>query len=605
MKEEKGSTRSGADEAFQRAFARHRSGDRAGAEEGYRAILARTPGHARTTHFLGVLKHEGGEGKEAVALLRRAARLDPENAMYHSNLGVALDRIGMRDEAINAYRRALKIQPNFPDAHLNLGVSLLSRRRPREALACFRKAIELKPDYTDAYYNLGNLLKDLSRLEEAAGCYRKALSIDPNHGEARYNLGISLKTLGRLDAAQECFQEVLRKRPGYGKAIAAQTDALMRMGRFDEAYRMIQPLVARGARDPETLVAYAQMAGRFDYRTEAIGLLQTALGRGIQDPHQRRQILFLLGRLHDDMGDVDRAFDNYRRGNAMVRGAFNPRAYKNHIDRLMTVYRELRSQPPPVAGNRSTLPVFVVGMPRSGTTLVEQILSSHPEVHGAGELQDLGLMIQKMPAILGTNLAYPDCLDRLTQTVVDRLAGDYLKRLRTFSADASRVTDKMPQNFLHLGLIRQLFPAGRIIHCTRDPRDTGLSIYFQNFSDGLGYAFDLRTIGVFYRQYRRMMHFWKSVMAVPTLDVRYEELVSDPEAVSRRMIDFVGLDWDDRCLRFHETERSVVTSSFQQVREPIYKGSVGRWKRYKTYIRPLIETIDNSPCNMAETHVSQ
>ncbi len=592
MKDKKGSTVSGADQAFQRAFARHRSGDRAGAEEGYRAILVHTPEHARTIHFLGLLKHEAGEGKEAVALLRRAVRLDPENAMYLSNLGVALDRIGMREEAIAAYHRALKIQPDFPDAHLNLGVSFLSRRQPREALACFRKAIELKPDYTNAHYNLGNLLKDLSRLEEAAGCYRKALSFDPNHQEARYNLGISLKTLGRLDAAQGCFQEVLRNRPGYGKAAAAQADVLMRMGRFDDAYRMIQPMVARGDRDPETLVAYAQMAGRFDYRTEAIDLLETALRLGIQDPHQQRQILFLLGRLHDDLGEVDRAFDHYRRGNALVRGAFNPQAYKKHIDRLMTVYREVRSMPLPVANNRSPLPVFIVGMPRSGTTLVEQILSSHPEVYGAGELQDLGLMLQRMPALLETNIGYPDCLERLTQTAVDKLAGQYLHRLRSFSADASRVTDKMPQNFLHLGLIRKLFPAARIIHCTRDPRDTGLSIYFQNFSDGLGYAFDLRTIGVFYRQYRRMMHFWKSEMEIPTLDVRYEELVSDPEAVSRRMISFVDLGWDDRCLRFHETERSVVTSSFQQVREPIYHRSVGRWKRYASHLKPLIDLID-------------
>ena len=593
MTEMDASTGSGADADFQRAFARHRSGDRAGAEREYRAILKQTPDHARTLHFYGVLKHEGGEGKQAVELIGRAVRLDPENAMYHSNLGVALDRIGKREEAVSAYRKALEIQPSFPDAHLNLGVSYLSRRKPRESMACFRKAIELKPDYTDAYYNLGNLFKDLSRLNEAAGCYQKALSINPAHQEARYNLGITWKTLGQLDAAQTCFQEVLRKRPGYVKALAAQVDVLMRMGRFDDAREMVRPLVVRGSRDPEILVAYAQMAGRFDYRAEAVDLLKTALAGDIQDSHQRRQVMFLLGRLHDEMGDVDGAFEYYRRGNAMARGMFNPRAYKAHIDRLMTVYRDIQSRPVPVASNRSHLPVFIVGMPRSGTTLVEQILSSHPQVYGAGELQDMGLMVQKMPSLLGTHLSYPDCLERLTQPAADKLAGSYLKRLRSFSSDAGRVTDKMPQNFLHLGLIRYLFPEARIIHCIRDPRDTGLSIYFQNFSDGLGYAFDLRTIGVFYRQYRRIMHFWTAVMGISTLAVRYEELVSDPEAVSRRMIRFVGLDWDERCLRFHETNRSVVTSSFQQVREPIYKESVGRWKKYEFYIQPLIEMVDD------------
>lgn len=597
MTEMDASTGSGADADFQRAFARHRSGDRAGAEREYRAILKQTPDHARTLHFYGVLKHEGGEGKQAVELIGRAVRLDPENAMYHSNLGVALDRIGKREEAVSAYGKALEIQPSFPDAYLNLGASYMSQRRPKDAMACFRKAIELKPDYTDAYYNLGNLLKDFSRLKDAAKCYQKAIEIDSSHQEAKYNLGITLKTLGKLEAAQRCFDDVLIKNPGYNRAIAAQVDVLMRMGKFDEGYRRIKPLIDSGVRDPDTLVAYAQMAGRFDYRKKAIELLEAAISKEISDPQQQRQVLFLLGRLYDDIDKPDQAFEYYRRGNEMVHQSFNPYAFKKHIDRLMVVYQELWSKPLVTSAKQSELPVFIVGMPRSGTTLVEQILSSHPQVYGAGELQEMGLMLQEMPALLATNVSYPDCMEQLTQETIEKLSDKYLRRLRSFSADARRVTDKMPQNFLHLGLIRQLFPAARVIHCIRDPLDTGLSIYFQNFSDGLGYAFDLQNIGLFYQQYRRIMNFWLSNLGISVFNIRYEELVKNPESIIRRMIQFLGVDWDDQCLMFHESDRSVVTSSFQQVREPIYSRSVGRWKRYAPHIQPLIKTIqkDVSP----------
>ena len=245
----------------------------------------------------------------------------------------------------------------------------------------------------------------------------------------------------------------------------------------------------------------------------------------------------------------------------------------------------------PRSANRSKLPVFIVGMPRSGTSLVEQILASHPQVCGAGELEDAHGMTVTLATMLGGKIAYPACLTSAKRRHLDELAQRYLAKLSKFSRTAMRVTDKMPHNFMALGLIELLFPGAHIIHCKRDPVDTCLSIYGLEFNTNHPYADNLEHLGAYYLEYLRLMEHWKTVLSVPILEVQYEELVADQEGVSRQMVEFCGLPWDVRCLNFHQAERVVTTHSYDQVRRPIYKQSVARWKNYESHLAPLIAAL--------------
>ena len=246
-------------------------------------------------------------------------------------------------------------------------------------------------------------------------------------------------------------------------------------------------------------------------------------------------------------------------------------------------------------GVDSDVPVFVVGMPRSGTTLAEQILASHPCACGAGELHDIGQIVIKLAEGLGGPEQYPNSLGRLDPAPVRALAEAYLDQLRQRCGEAARVVDKMPLNYQHLGVIAALFPRARVVHCRRDPIDTCLSCYFQDFARPLPFGPDLAHLGHHYREYERLMAHYTRVLPLPLFELRYEELTADQEAVSRRLLDFCGLDWDDRCLRFHETARTVNTSNALQVRQPLYRSSVGRWKRYEAHLAPLLEALGLTP----------
>jgi hypothetical protein len=234
-------------------------------------------------------------------------------------------------------------------------------------------------------------------------------------------------------------------------------------------------------------------------------------------------------------------------------------------------------------------------MMRSGTSLAEQILASHSAVYGAGELRDIDLLVATLPQRLGAAEGYPACLGRLDAAAVRALADEHLGRLRQRGGAAARVVDKAPFNFLHLSLIVTLFPRARLVHCRRDPVDTCLSCYFQNFGEPMGFTLDLRHLGLYYRAYERLMAHWARVLPVPVFELQYEELTADQEAVSRRLVEFCGLDWDERCLRFHETRRPVRTASTLQVRRPMYQSAVGRWKRYEAHLGPLLEALGRSP----------
>jgi tetratricopeptide (TPR) repeat protein len=297
----------------------------------------------------------------------------------------------------------------------------------------------------------------------------------------------------------------------------------------------------------------------------------------------------MLGKLYDSDKNYEPAFRHYRTANDLDPEKFDIDKNGQVFGTLIKFFSHETQSKRPRASNRSRLPVFIVGMPRSGTTLTEQILASHPLVHGAGELLKMDQIKKSLGALTGT--PWPQYADRLDRKTLDKVAQEHLEWLGGLAKGKARVTDKMPHNFLSLGLIDLLFPEARIIHCQRDPMDNCLSIYFQHFNSEHAYANNLEHLGIYYRQYEQVMAHWRKAVRLPILDVRYEQMVAEPEQSARRLVEFCGLEWDDRCLRFYESGRVVATPSYDQVRQPIYRKSVARWKRYEKHLEPLKRSL--------------
>jgi tetratricopeptide (TPR) repeat protein len=344
---------------------------------------------------------------------------------------------------------------------------------------------------------------------------------------------------------------------------------------------------------PEVALVYASLTHFTKDYDGAIARLESLLVKdGLPEKH-RTQIHFNLGRLYDKHGKYAQAFAHYRAGNQLMPATFDARAWQERITNLIDIFSHDALVRAPRADNRSERPIFIVGMPRSGTTLVEQILSMYPEVAAAGELADISLLADQLQELLEHTSSAND-LTRLSRGQYDSLAQRYLDLLGGRFPNALRVTDKMPQNFLHLGWIALLFPGARVIHCVRDPLDACLSCYFQMFTGDHPYAYDLANLGAYYRQYQRLMDHWRAILDIPIFELRYEDLVREPEKLGRAMVEFCGFKWDPRCLEFYKSERSVATASFQQVRQPIYSSSLGRWQHYADHLEPLKKALADS-----------
>jgi tetratricopeptide (TPR) repeat protein len=610
----------------------HQAGRIAQAEELYRAILQEAPRNPHALHLLGVLAHQAGRHDEAIDLISRALAAHGPHPVFHSNLAAVCLALGRLDEAVTHGREALHLQPHMPDAQNNLGVALRRLGRVAEAEAAFREALRLNPRHIDARCNLGAVLHRQERLGEALpllreavrlapghaqahndlggallACsereaavthFREAIRLRPNFAEAHSNLGLALRDLNQIDEAINCFREAIRVNPAYAGAHNNLAFALEALGRIDEALGELHEALRLDPLNAQSLVSLSGLvaAGHYDFSDAQIRHVEALASRTDLPADDLARIHFALARVRDRAGDPDEAFRHYRRGNDLRRelvsrrgAVYDPAEHVRGVDRLIAAFTPAWFERVRPFGSDSELPVFVVGMMRSGTTLAEQIIASHPRAYGAGELHDVGRIVSALAQRLGGE--YPECLVRLDAATARNEAEDYLRRLLQMGGDASRVVDKLPANYLHLGLIAALFPRARVVHCRRDPIDTCLSAYFQNFAEPHPFTLDLAHLGHYYRQYERLMAHWAKVLPQPVFELRYEELTTNQEAVSRRLVEFCGLGWDERCLRFHEIERPVRTASALQVRQPMYRSSVGRWRRYEKHLAPLLEAL--------------
>ena len=576
-------------DALARALAHHRAGRLAAAEPLYRQALAAQPENAELLHLYGLLHHETGRAETAAELLGRAIELDPGHAGARNNLANLLFARGEVEAAIEHYGHALAAQPDDPDTLLNLGHALAARARHAEALDHYRRAAAVQPALAAAHFHAGDALWRLKRGAEAEASYRAALRLDPALAAAHYGLGNILFERGEADRALAAFRAALEGWPHSAAVHTSIGTCLQLDGRFDDALACFERALALDPHHAEAHVRLVALspARADDGRTREIEAL---LARDDLEPKDRTRLTFALAKCYDDRGAYDAAFGHYRRANGRVAAGhdFDIAAEHAFTDRLLASFDAAYfTAAPAQAGSPSELPVFIVGMPRSGTTLVEQILASHPQVHTGGERTDMVDLVAALPALVGSGEGFPESAARIDGALARRLAARYLDAVRARAGDALRITDKLTGNYLHLGLIWRLFPGARVIHCVRDPLDTCLSCYFQDFITGHPYAYDLTDLGRYYRGYERVMAHWEAVLPLARLTVRYEELVGAIEPTARAMLEFCALDWDPRCLAFHETERTVRTASLWQVRQPLYATSVGRWRHYERHLGPL------------------
>ena len=549
----------------------------------YRRAVMMDPGHAEALLHLGNTQLALGRLEPAVANYQRLLQLRPQLAEAHSNLGNALRDLGQAAAAVESYHAALALQPDHAEVHNNLGNALLDLGQIDGAVQSYRQAIVLKPDYAKAHGNLGSALRELGRLDEAAASLQQALALQPDSAEILTNFAIVQRLQAHAPGAESSLRRALQLNPTAPPTLIAVAELAADAGRFAEAESLYRQACALS---PDSAPAWAGIAalrkmtaGDADWALQAERLAQQS-----RRPRDAAQLRFALGKYFDDLEDYDTAFANYQRANETVK-TYRPPHDRAQLARtfefIAGLYDRNFVESARAHGEMCARPIFIVGMPRSGTSLAEQILASHPKVFGAGELS----FWKTASLAVGSATLQGGPSAELSA----RLAQDYSQVLAALAPQRPYVVDKMPANFAHLGMIHAALPDARIIHMRRNPIDTCLSIYFQNFHIAHTYANDLDDLAHYYGQYRRVMLHWQTLLPPDAiLEVPYEALVDDPETWSRRMVHFVGLEWEQACLDFHRTSRSVSTFSKWQVRQKISTSSVERWRHYQPFVGPLL-----------------
>ena len=553
--------------------------------------IALQSGHPQANSLMGNALAAMGHHKDALACYRKALEKYPNDPGILHNYGTALYLAGELEEAAEVLDKVARIRPDYADVHNNLGNVYKALNDNDRAVHHYQRAIQIQPDLFEAHLNLGDIF--ISRIGHPGAAeyhYREACRIKPHNIEANAGVINVLRFMGRLDEAIEIVRNLQQHHPEEQSIIAGEADLLERRGDKEGAFQLARSLVEQGNSDPMAADVLLRTCVQFDYCDKAIAHAENLLKTGALKPVGRETLHFGLGRLLDRLDRYDEAFNHYRAGNESQDIPYDPATFTARVDHLIKAFNPQALATLPRASLNTETPIFILGMPRSGTSLTEQILASHPQVAGAGELNTINDLVAGLPRRLGED--YPACIARLDIALLDELAGAYLRELeQARQNNESRITDKMPHNFLNLGFISLLFPRARIIHCQRNPIDTCLSIYFQNFGWMHPYGTRLDWLGSYYRDYARLMEHWERTLEIPVLRIRYEDTVEDQEAVTRKLLDFCGLEWDDACLEFHKARRHVATASYDQVRQKIYKKSKARWKNYQKHLAPLIEAL--------------
>ena len=544
---------------FQIAWGLHNGGKVHEADELYQKILAERPSHYGSLFRLGLLRAQANKMDEAVDLLGRAVAAEPKSADALGCLGIALAALDRRDEALASYQKALSIDPEHAVVHNALGMALCKCGQIEQAIFHLERAIAIKPDFASARFTLASMLQELGRLSEAMTHYHEALAVQPDNYQAWNNLGTIFNQLGRIEEAGRAYEKALQFVP---------RETIIHLN-----------------------LAYLRRFTPGDSRLAALEKL--AEDMAALDANNQVSLHFALGRAFGDLGQYERSFHHLREGNSLKRAqlVYDEKEVLSLLKLVRTTFTPELMQQKSGGGCHSDTPVFVIGMPRSGTTLVEQILASHSKVYGAGEIETFEQAIATLRSRNGIAQEFPDMVAAMSPEALSRLGSHYVELTTSAAPATERIVDKHVRNFKNVGLIHLALPNARIIHLRRDPFDTCFSCFSLLFIDA-PFTYDLGELGRYYLGYATLMEHWRSVLPHGVMiEVQYEELVADLDGQARAIVDHCGLKWEDACLAFHKTPRPVKTASSVQVRQPIYRTSVGRWRRYENFLQPLMEAL--------------
>lgn len=597
-------------------------------QHGERAI-ALNPRNADAHNNLGIARYDVGDYAGAVACYDKAIEARPRFAEAISNRGNALRNLRRFEEAEREYRRALVINPSYAEAYNNLGSVLRDLERPAEAEAAYKRAIALAPNYLEARNNLilaykdlkdfdaalaagqealrlkaqnpdalayvGSIYVDQGKLDQAFDSLRRSLALNPNKAETYNMLGRAFFESHQSERAVECYHKAIALKADFPDPYNNLGTCLKELGRFDEALDAFNRSLAI---QPDLIGAYVNLvdAKKFVSAEDPHLVAMEGFAAKIDTlPEERQQHLhFGLAKAYDDLKRYDEAFSHLLKGNAIKRKTlkYDEDSVLSYFERVKGVMSADVIREKSGGGFDTNLPIFVLGMPRSGTTLIEQILASHPAVKGGGELKDFSETVNNVHTRDGSRAPYPEFVPVLSGSELASIGENYARRLDKRAPGSLHITDKMPSNFYYLGLIHLGLPNAKIIHANRSPVDTCLSCFSKLFAGEQSQTYDLAEVGRYYRAYHGLMEHWRSVLpAGAFLDVQYEEVVADVEGSARRILDFCGLEWDERVLDFHRHQRPIKTASASQVRKPIYSSSVARWRNYEKFLGPLLDAL--------------
>lgn len=536
-----------------------------------------------------------GQGAGAVELLNEALRLDAASLAVRADLALLLTMTGRATEALEHWERVISASPSDAAALHNYGRCLMDLRRLDEAAAVFERAIAIDPQQEATFTNYAKALEASGAMEAAEDVWRRAIQAMPRNDAGYVGLGRLLFLVGRLDESFESYRSAVEKLPnsadlhmGYGQLLEDFGD----LENAESEFRRALQLRPGWAYALEGILSLVKARAR----STDVEAAQAILADDRATLHSRALVGYGLGKALDAQGRTDQAFEAWQAANLARQAMFGKMNRESWISRIEELQKSFSSDF--IAeragwGVDDPRPIFVVGMPRSGTTLVEQILSAHPDVHGYGELPEIPNLVSVLQERSRSMQSWPAAVGSLERADITGVAQRYLQSLRRRNPTrASRVVDKTPINFLHVGLIAILFPNARIISCIRDPRDVCLSIYAENFGDRQRYATDLADLAYYYRGYKVLMAHWHKVLGDRIYSCRYESLVSDPNEAAQNLVAATGLPWSESCLSFYSLDRPVLTPSRWQVRRPIYRDSVGRWKKYANHLAPLLDELD-------------
>lgn len=559
------------------------------AEAALNAVLESEPQQFEAVHLMGVAKLIQGQLDPANEFFLKAIEIDPNSVKALNNLGIVHKARKNYESAVQSFQRAADLDSDDPEISLALGDCLFALGRLDEAASHFHRTVEIDPDNDRAHNNLAIILNTLGQKSDALIHLRKAIDINPDDADAHSNLGTLLSEMGEQDDAVTHFRKAIELNPGHAKAHCNLGTTLSELGRLEEGTAHFRKAIEA---DPDFAEAHRQLTfskARSDYNGD-VQAMEDIFNQVDTPEEQKMHLAFGLGKSFEDMESYEKAFGFFSAGNAIKR-----KSYDFDLEKWDTYFRKIRETFDTSlfdryegSGCTDETPIFVLGMPRSGTTLIEQILASHGDVYAAGELDTFSRAI----AASFDEKTYPG-------NVVDSKGGDfasvghsYVEEIRKKSGKERFITDKLPHNFLHLGMIRLALPNAKVIHCKRDARDTCLSIFKTYFtSQDHTYAYDQIELGHYYNLYADLMQHWADVLPGFIHNIQYEDVVTDQEAQTKALLELCDLDWDDACLEFYKAKRAVKTASAVQVRQPIYKGSVQSWKRYEAQLAPLLGVL--------------